>query len=89
MSASQKHNNFVSEPLGNKPVTALPGIGPKLGQSLERKGYEQASQVVGQYMAMGKQEAKFSGWLQTKTPANTRQARECTKGVAEYCDYNT
>lgn len=39
-STSKKHRNFVSEPIGNKPVTDLAGVGPVLGQRLEAAGYE-------------------------------------------------
>lgn len=37
-SSTQKHRNFVSEPMAGKPVTAVPGIGPTLGRELNREG---------------------------------------------------
>lgn len=37
---SQKHRDFVAEPMGDKPVTALGGIGEALGDKLKSKGYE-------------------------------------------------
>lgn len=37
---SQKHRNFVSEPMADKPVTALAGIGDRLGHSLMEQGYD-------------------------------------------------
>lgn len=40
---SQKHRNFVGEPMGDKPVTALSGIGEVLGRSLEHKGFDKVS----------------------------------------------
>ena len=38
---SQKHRNFVAEPMGDKPVTDLAGIGTVLGQRLKSKGYDE------------------------------------------------
>uniref|UniRef100_A0A3Q0S696 Barrier to autointegration factor 1 n=1 Tax=Amphilophus citrinellus TaxID=61819 RepID=A0A3Q0S696_AMPCI len=44
---SQKHRNFVSEPMGDKPVTALPGIGPTLGRELQREGINKVQKTHG------------------------------------------
>ena len=37
---TQKHRNFVGEPMGEKAVTALAGIGDVLGKRLGSKGYK-------------------------------------------------
>lgn len=44
---SQKHRNFVGEPMGDKPVTALSGIGDSLGRRLEEQGFDKVGGAHG------------------------------------------
>lgn len=42
---TQKHRNFISEPMGEKPVTALAGIGEVLGGRLTLAGCDKVCYI--------------------------------------------
>ncbi|XP_068182733.1 barrier-to-autointegration factor B-like isoform X2 [Antennarius striatus] len=85
-STSQKHQNFVGEPMGDKPVRTLAGIGEALGRRLEQKGFDKAYVVLGQFLLLKKDKEIFAEWLQDASGANTHQAEQCTKCLKEWCE---
>uniref|UniRef100_A0A4W5P8F7 Barrier-to-autointegration factor-like protein n=1 Tax=Hucho hucho TaxID=62062 RepID=A0A4W5P8F7_9TELE len=83
---SQKHRDFVAEPMGDKPVTALSGIGEVLGNKLVEKGFDKAFVVLGQYLLLRKDGELFTEWLKDTSGANTRNATSCAQCLREWCD---
>lgn len=41
-STTKKHRTFVSEPMGDKSVSHLAGVGPATAKELEKMGYDKA-----------------------------------------------
>ena len=85
-STSQKHRNFVSEPMGDKDVSDLAGIGKVLGGKLQDAGFDKAYVVLGQFLVLKKDEEMFLGWIRSTTGANSRQSKDCYNCLKEWCD---
>jgi len=85
MSTSQKHRNFISEPMGDKTVTELAGIGEVLGGRLSEKGFDKAYVVLGQFLILKKNEELFKDWLKQTCGANSKQQGDCFNCLKEWC----
>ncbi|XP_017289155.1 barrier-to-autointegration factor-like protein [Kryptolebias marmoratus] len=83
---SQKHREFVGEPMGDKPVTALSGIGETIGSKLKEQGFDKAYVVLGQFLLLKKDPEMFTDWLRDASGANARQAATCTQCLREWCE---
>nr|CAD7437875.1 unnamed protein product [Timema bartmani] len=76
-STSQKHRNFVAEPMGEKPVTDLAGITEE-----DWRAYV----VLGQFLILKKSKDLFQDWLKDVAGANTKQSSDCFQCLADWCD---
>eukprot|EP00105_Crassostrea_gigas_P006041 XP_011419832.1 PREDICTED: barrier-to-autointegration factor [Crassostrea gigas] len=85
-STSQKHRNFVQEPMGEKSVTELAGIGEVLGGRLKEHGFDMAYVVLGQFLVLKKDEEMFKDWLKETCGANAKQQGDCHQCLKEWCD---
>lgn len=86
---TKKHRDFVAEPLGDKSVDQIPGIGGELKGRLEAKGISKSYQVVGYFLFVEKNEDRFKEWLIQQCPANRGQLTNCFNAVKEWCSSHT
>ncbi|XP_054262092.1 barrier-to-autointegration factor [Macrosteles quadrilineatus] len=85
-STSQKHRNFVVEPMGDKAVTELAGIGEVLGKRLEGQGFDKAYVVLGQFLVLKKNKELFQDWMRDTCQANAKQSADCFQCLSDWCD---
>ena len=76
----------MAEPMGEKEVFELAGIGEVLGNRLKDKGFDKAYVVLGQFLLLKKDEEMFVEWLKDAVSANSNQAKNCYTCLAEWCD---
>lgn len=86
MSTSIKHKNFVSEPMGEKPVTDLAGIAEVLGKRMSEQGFDKAYTVLGQFLILKKNKELFEDWLKLTCGANSKQRGDCYQCLSEWCN---
>ena len=58
-SPTKKYQEFVSAPIGNKPVTDVPGVGPEIGRSLRSVGIDSAQKLYTCYCRNPKEFKRF------------------------------
>ncbi|XP_018416795.1 PREDICTED: barrier-to-autointegration factor [Nanorana parkeri] len=85
-STSQKHRDFVAEPMGEKPVHCVAGIGDVLGQRLTDKGFDKSYVLLGQFLVLKKDEELFKDCQKHTCGANAKQGRDCSGCLKEWCD---
>ncbi|KAI0237595.1 Barrier-to-autointegration factor [Lamellibrachia satsuma] len=84
-SATAKYELFITEPMGFKDVTELPGIRGVLGERLSRAGYDKAYVVLGKFLMLKKNKRLFMMWAQHICGANQKQAFDCYSCLNDWC----
>lgn len=79
---------FALEQMGEKEVTAIPGIGTVLGERLRKKGFDKAYALLGKFLALKKDEQKFKEWLKDEFGASSDQASNCYSCLIKWSNSN-
>nr|XP_018669723.1 barrier-to-autointegration factor [Ciona intestinalis] len=87
-STSQKHQDFVGEPMGEKGIETVAGIGKVLGKKLSDKGYDKAYVLLGQFLLLKKSDELFLDWFKDTCGANKKQANDAYQCLKDWCDAN-
>merc|ERR1711911_75294 len=85
-STTVKHRNFISEPIGDKLVTSVPGVGEKYGENLKNQGFDKAFVLLGQFLVLKKEKDVFIDFLKTEIGMNDKYALSCYESMLAYSD---
>ena len=70
--------------MGDKPATAIPGIGKASSQRLGQQGIHEASAVNVHFNHLNQDQAQFKNWLDDSCRANNRNAGAAGDSLKEW-----
>ncbi|KAI1731752.1 barrier to autointegration factor domain-containing protein [Ditylenchus destructor] len=88
MSTSLKHRDFIGEPMGDKEITAIAGIGEVYGKKFVEKGFDKAYVLLGQYLLLKKDKDLFIEWVKDTVAASTQHANSCFNCLNEWAEHH-
>uniref|UniRef100_A0A915E8P2 Uncharacterized protein n=1 Tax=Ditylenchus dipsaci TaxID=166011 RepID=A0A915E8P2_9BILA len=71
MSTSVKHREFICEPMGEKAVHCIAGIGDVYAKRLSIKGFDKAYVLFGQFLLLRKDQEMFVNGCQLRKSATS------------------
>uniref|UniRef100_A0A7E4W123 Barrier-to-autointegration factor 1 n=1 Tax=Panagrellus redivivus TaxID=6233 RepID=A0A7E4W123_PANRE len=86
MSTSVKHREFIGEPMGDKEVTAIAGIGETYGKKLAEKGYDKAYVLLGQFLLLKKDQEIFIDWLKEEVGVSAQHGKNAAACLHEWTE---
>ncbi|KAI1725256.1 barrier to autointegration factor domain-containing protein [Ditylenchus destructor] len=88
MSTSVKHREFIGEPMGDKEVTAVAGIGEIYGKKLTDKGFDKAYVLFGQFLLLKKDKDLFLDWLKEEVGVSAQHGNSCFTCLDEWASHH-
>lgn len=75
---SKKYNDFTNEPIGNKLVTSIPGVGNETANKLEKLKFVYAKHLVGLFLSpeIDSDESKMKFWFIDNAKMTARRSEE-------------
>ena len=86
MSSSKKCRQLVAEPIKDKGVEELPGVGAVAAKRLKNYHYPKAEKVLGIFLMMERNEVRFCRWLMSEGCLNSRDQKICYNALNKYCN---
>ena len=81
---SQKYRNFICEPIGEKPIEDVPGIGIQYGFRLRLANIDKVYKLLGIFLSHGKSRDWFENWLRTNFRVLLCHARHTSYALWEW-----
>ncbi len=76
----------MAEPIKDKGVKELPGIGPLAAERMKRYNLWKAEEVLGMFLQYKRDETIFCRWLMSVTGANSKDQKQCYDALQQFCD---
>ena len=80
-----KLKKFIFNPIYDKGVKRVPGIGKVYGDRLIAAGFHKAKSLLDKFLALEKNESSFKHWLKETCDANVRSQNECYFALNKWC----
>lgn len=85
-STTLKHRIFTGEPMGDKKITEIPGIGPVAEKKFAKHNYNFAYQIFGEYLILKKDVEVFSKFLSDIGGMNAPNIKNCVESIETWSD---
>ena len=86
MISSKKSKIFENEPLKDKEIIDVPGIGEIYSAQMIKFGITKADELLGYFLIFKKNDELFELWLNEEFEMQKIHAKACCNGFKNWCD---